>query len=56
MSLIFWAGLYFVVYISLWLLSNMLPILGYIIKGLLVVGSFIFWFFWIIALILKVFG
>jgi len=56
MTLLFWAGLYFVVYIALWLLANMLPILGTIIKGLLLIASFIFWFFWFIALILTVFG
>jgi hypothetical protein len=48
--------LYFVVYLSLWLLANMMPILGTIIKGLLVLGSFVFFFFWILAVFFAMVG
>jgi hypothetical protein len=56
MSLIGILILYIIVYLGLWLLASMLPILGNIIKGLLVVGSFIFFFFWILAVFFTVFG
>jgi hypothetical protein len=51
MSLIGILILYIIVYLGLWLLASMLPILGNIIKGLLILVSFVFMLFWLTAVL-----